>query len=293
MSVFAGVGERTREGNDLIAEMDEAGVIGQTALVFGQMDEPPGTRLRVALSALTMAEYFRDVQKPGRAAVHRQHLPVHPGRLRGLDAARPDAVRGGLPAQPRRRDGRAAGADHLDPWSLDHLDAGDLRARRRLHRPGAGHHVRAPRRDHRAVARDRVARHLPGGGPADLDVADPRPAVHRPGRTTTRRSGSSRSCSATRSCRTSSRSSVSTSCPRRTRSSSRGPAGSSGSCRRTPTSPSSSPASRARPSRSRTPSRRSTRSATASTTTSPSRRSSCAVASTTSSASGPRSRRDL
>jgi F-type H+-transporting ATPase subunit beta len=62
VSVFAGVGERTREGNDLIVEMAEAGVIGQTALVFGQMDEPPGTRLRVALSALTMAEYFRDVQ---------------------------------------------------------------------------------------------------------------------------------------------------------------------------------------------------------------------------------------
>ncbi|MFN0285074.1 MAG: F0F1 ATP synthase subunit beta [Kineosporiaceae bacterium] len=63
VSVFAGVGERTREGNDLIAEMTETGVIERTALVFGQMDEPPGTRLRVALSALTMAEYFRDVQK--------------------------------------------------------------------------------------------------------------------------------------------------------------------------------------------------------------------------------------
>ncbi len=62
VSVFAGVGERTREGNDLIEEMTESDVIGQTALVFGQMDEPPGTRLRVALSALTMAEYFRDVQ---------------------------------------------------------------------------------------------------------------------------------------------------------------------------------------------------------------------------------------
>ncbi|WP_028708607.1 F0F1 ATP synthase subunit beta [Propionicicella superfundia] len=61
-SVFAGVGERTREGNDLIVEMEEAGVFKDTALVFGQMDEPPGTRLRVALSALTMAEYFRDVQ---------------------------------------------------------------------------------------------------------------------------------------------------------------------------------------------------------------------------------------
>jgi F-type H+-transporting ATPase subunit beta len=62
VSVFAGVGERTREGNDLITEMTESDVIGQTALVFGQMDEPPGARLRVALSALTMAEYFRDVQ---------------------------------------------------------------------------------------------------------------------------------------------------------------------------------------------------------------------------------------
>jgi F-type H+-transporting ATPase subunit beta len=61
-SVFAGVGERTREGNDLWVEMEEAGVLKDTALVFGQMDEPPGTRLRVALSALTMAEYFRDVQ---------------------------------------------------------------------------------------------------------------------------------------------------------------------------------------------------------------------------------------
>jgi len=63
VSVFAGVGERTREGNDLIVEMEEAGVFDKTALVFGQMDEPPGVRLRVALSALTMAEYFRDVQK--------------------------------------------------------------------------------------------------------------------------------------------------------------------------------------------------------------------------------------
>ena len=61
VSVFAGVGERTREGNDLIGEMTEAGVLDKTALVFGQMDEPPGTRLRVPLTGLTMAEYFRDV----------------------------------------------------------------------------------------------------------------------------------------------------------------------------------------------------------------------------------------
>src|SRR3954463_11930937 len=62
-SVFAGVGERTREGNDLFLEMEESGVLGKTALVFGQMDEPPGTRMRVPLAALTMAEYFRDEQK--------------------------------------------------------------------------------------------------------------------------------------------------------------------------------------------------------------------------------------
>ena len=61
-SIFAGVGERTREGNDLYGEMVESGVIDKTALVFGQMNEPPGARLRVALSGLTMAEYFRDDQ---------------------------------------------------------------------------------------------------------------------------------------------------------------------------------------------------------------------------------------
>ncbi|HEX9546898.1 MAG TPA: F0F1 ATP synthase subunit beta [Acidimicrobiales bacterium] len=61
VSVFAGVGERTREGNDLWLEMQESGVIKNTALVYGQMDEPPGVRLRVGLSALTVAEYFRDV----------------------------------------------------------------------------------------------------------------------------------------------------------------------------------------------------------------------------------------
>ena len=61
-SVFAGVGERTREGNDLWSEMTESGVIDKTALVYGQMNEPPGARMRVALTGLTMAEYFRDVQ---------------------------------------------------------------------------------------------------------------------------------------------------------------------------------------------------------------------------------------
>ncbi len=63
ISVFTGVGERTREGNDLYGEMKESGVIDKTALVYGQMNEPPGARMRVGLSGLTMAEYFRDVKK--------------------------------------------------------------------------------------------------------------------------------------------------------------------------------------------------------------------------------------
>ena len=62
ISVFTGVGERTREGNDLYGEMSESGVIKNTAMVFGQMNEPPGARMRVALTGLTMAEYFRDVE---------------------------------------------------------------------------------------------------------------------------------------------------------------------------------------------------------------------------------------
>src|SRR5690625_7852495 len=62
ISVFAGVGERTREGNDLYFEMKDSGVIDKTAMVFGQMNEPPGARMRVALTGLTMAEYFRDEQ---------------------------------------------------------------------------------------------------------------------------------------------------------------------------------------------------------------------------------------
>ena len=62
ISVFSGVGERTREGNDLYHEMTDSGVINKTCLVFGQMNEPPGSRMRVALTGLTMAEYFRDYE---------------------------------------------------------------------------------------------------------------------------------------------------------------------------------------------------------------------------------------
>ena len=143
VSVFAGVGERTREGNDLYHEFLDAGVIAKdadgnptpegskVALVFGQMNEPPGARARVALSGLTMAEYFRDVRRPGRAVLRRQHLPLHPGGFGSVGAARPHSFGGGLSADAGDRHGRAAGAHHLDQQGLDHLGAGDLRARRR------------------------------------------------------------------------------------------------------------------------------------------------------------------
>ncbi len=76
--------------------------------------------------------------RPGRPAVRGQHLPLRAGRLRGVGPPRPHAVRRGLPADPPERDGRPAGADHLDPQRLGHLGAGHLRPRRRPHRPGPG-----------------------------------------------------------------------------------------------------------------------------------------------------------
>ena len=100
-SVFTGVGERTREGNDLWLEMKESGVLAQTTLVFGQMDEPPGVRFRVAQTGVTMAEYFRDETRRRRAALHRQHLPLSAGRLGSLGADGPHAVGRRLSADAR------------------------------------------------------------------------------------------------------------------------------------------------------------------------------------------------
>ncbi len=211
---------------------------------------------------------------PGRAAVHRQHLPLRAGRLRGLGAARAHALAGRLPAHAGDRDGPAAGAHHLDARGLGHLGAGDLRARRRPHRPGAGVRVRPPQRDHGALARDLRERHLPGGRPARLDLDDPQ-GGHRSARTTSAwPTASRRSSSATRSCRTSSRSSASTSSPTRTSSRSSARAGSSASSRSRSSSPKNSPARRARTCRSRRRSGASRRSSRASTTSSPRARSS-------------------
>ena len=163
-SVFAGVGERTREGTDLHLEMEEMGVLQDTALVFGQMDEPPGTRMRVALSALTMAEYFRDVQG--------QDVLLFIDNIFRFTQAGSEVstLLGRMPSavgyQPTLADemGELQERNHLDPWSLDHLAAGYLRARRRLHRPRAGYDVRAPRCHHRAFAPDFADGYLPRCG---------------------------------------------------------------------------------------------------------------------------------
>ena len=92
-SVFCGVGERTREGNGFWIELNDYEVLDKTAMVFGQMNEPPGARLRVALAGLTMAEYFRDEGGAGCAGLYRQRVPIHPRRWRGVRVAWTYAIR--------------------------------------------------------------------------------------------------------------------------------------------------------------------------------------------------------
>ena len=104
-SVFCGVGERTREGNDLFLEMKESGVIGSCSLIYGQMNEPPGARLRVGLTGLTVAEYFRDVEGQDVLVFIDNIFRFTQAGLGGVRAARPDAVGGGLSADPGDRDG--------------------------------------------------------------------------------------------------------------------------------------------------------------------------------------------
>ena len=162
-SVFTGVGERTREGKDLYVEMEEAKVLERLVMVFGQMNEPPGARLRVALTGLTMAEYFRD-EKGADVLLFIDNIFRYVQAGSEVSALLGSyAERSGLPADPRRRDGPVAGAHHLDQKGFDHVGASGLRPRRRLHRPRARRSVRLPRRDDLAGTEHRRSRHLPGG----------------------------------------------------------------------------------------------------------------------------------
>ena len=115
LSVFSGVGERTREGNDLYNEMKESGVLDKVALVYGQMNEPPGARMRVGLTALTMAEYFRDVSKQDVLLFIDKHLPVCAGWFRGICTPGPHAFGGGIPTDTGHRRWGLARAHHPLP----------------------------------------------------------------------------------------------------------------------------------------------------------------------------------
>ena len=143
--MFAGVGERSREGNDLIAEMTESGVIAKTVMVFGQMNEPPGARLRVGLTGLTMAEYFRDEE-------HRDVLLFIDNIFRFTQAgSEVSALLGRMPSavgyQPNLATEMAGLQERITSTkdgSITCLQAVFVPGRR-LHGPGAGDDVRAPR----------------------------------------------------------------------------------------------------------------------------------------------------
>ena len=216
VSVFAGVGERTREGTDLWLEMQESGVIEKAALVYGQMDEPPGVRLRVGLAALTMAEYFRDVKNQDvllfidnifRFVQAGSEVSTLLGRMPSAVGYQPTLAdeMGELQERITSTRGRSITSlqavyvpadDYTDPapfTTFTHLDATT-----------------------ELSPADRLARHLPGRRPAGVDVEHP--GARDRGRAPLRRGppGPGGARSATASSRTSSPSSASTSSPRRT-----------------------------------------------------------------------------
>ena len=221
--------------------MTESGVIDKTALVFGQMNEPPGARLRVALSGLTMAEYFREQGQDVLLFIDNIFRFVQAGsEVSALLGRMPSAV--GYQPTLATEMGQLQERITSTRNGLGHLGAGDLRPRRRPHRPGAGEHLRPPRRDDRALARDRRAGDLSGRRPARLRLAGrSSPASSGDEHYDDRHAASRRSSSATRSSRTSSPSSAWTSSPTRTRSSSSARARSSASSRSRSSSPRRSP----------------------------------------------------
>ena len=141
-SVFAGVGERTREGNDLYHEMIEAGVIDKAALIYGQMNEPPGARARVALTALAVSEYFRDEEGE-------DVLLFIDNIFRFTQAgSEVSALLGRMPSavgyQPTLGTDLGELQERITQQGFDHLGSGRLRARRRPDRPRTGNHLLAP-----------------------------------------------------------------------------------------------------------------------------------------------------
>ena len=184
--MFAGVGERTREGNDLWLEMTESGVIDKTALVYGQMNEPPGARLRVALSGLTMAEYFRDeggqdvllfVDNIFRFTQAGSEVSALLGRMPSAVGYQPTLATEMGELQERITSTKKGSITSVQAIYVPADDLTD---------PAPGDHVRPPRRHDGALARDLGEGHLPGRRPARLDVAHP-PAGRRRRRALRRR----------------------------------------------------------------------------------------------------------
>ena len=151
------------------------------------MTEPPGARLRVGLSALTVAEYFRDAEgKDVLLFIDNMFRFTQAGsEVSALLGRMPSAV--GYQPTLLSEMGQMQERITSTQEGVDHVGAGDLRAGRRLHRPGAGDDLRAPRRDDEPVARDFRAGHLPGGRSAGVDLAHSRPAHPRRTSTTTSR----------------------------------------------------------------------------------------------------------
>ena len=186
-SVFAGVGERTREGNDLYHEFLDAGVIAKdadgnptpegskVALVFGQMNEPPGARARVALSGLTIAEYFRDqegqdvlffVDNIFRFTQAGSEVSALLGRIPSAVGYQPTLATDMGALQERIT---STNKGSITSVQAIYVPADDLTD------PAPATSLRPPRRHHRAVARDLGARHLPGRRSARFDLARARP----------------------------------------------------------------------------------------------------------------------
>ena len=186
-SVFCGVGERTREGNDLWAEMKESGVIDKTVLVFGQMNEPPGARLRVALTGLTMAEYFRD---EGRRTCCSSSTTSSASCRRAPKSRRCSAVCRAPWATSRRWPPKWASCRSASPRPR----RGSITSVQAIYVPADDYTDPAPATTFahldativldRAIVRDG---HLPGGRSARLHLAHPRPATSSARSTTTSR----------------------------------------------------------------------------------------------------------
>ena len=177
-SVFAGVGERTREGNDLLVKMTESGVIDQTVMVFGQMNEPPGARLRVGLTGLTMAEYFRDEGRDVLLFIDNIFRFTQAG-------SEVSALLGRMPTAVGYQPTLATEMGELQE-RITSTKRGSITSVQAVYVPADDYTDPAPATTFahldatiRLGAVDRRAGHLPGGRPARVDLPHPRPAHRR------------------------------------------------------------------------------------------------------------------